>query len=61
MWEICTDAAHLGLQWTQALVCLELYLYRSGGEQDVWHYFLYSGSAVNYSNQQVAICDGISS
>ena len=30
----------------EALICLELYLYRSGGEQDVWHYLLQSGSAV---------------
>lgn len=30
----------------EALICLELYLYRSGGAQDVWHYLLQSGSAV---------------
>jgi len=36
------DPNHRKMLNDPALVCLELYLYRYGGEQDVWHYLLYS-------------------
>ncbi|CAJ1364305.1 unnamed protein product, partial [Effrenium voratum] len=36
------EASHRKRLNDPALICLELFLYRSGGEQDVWHYLLKS-------------------